>query len=127
MKIHHVALYVRDLEAAKDFFCRFFGAEPSALYHNPKTTFKSYFLHFDSGADLEVMTRDDLSGVVPEDKQPGFAHLCFALGSREAVDAKTAQLQQAGFSLLNGPRVTGDGYYEAVFAGPEGNRLELTV
>ncbi len=127
MKIHHAALYVRNLEAAKDFFCHYFSAKPSALYHNQRTTFKSYFLHFDGTTALEIMTRDDLSGDVPADKTPGFTHLCFALGSREAVDAKMAQLQQGGFALLNGPRVTGDGFYEAVIAGPEGNLIELTV
>ncbi len=129
MHLHHLALYVRDLEAAKDFFCRYFDARPSAQYHNPKTTFRSYFLHFEKGADLELMTRSDLdlsAGQRPE-KSCGYAHLCFALGSREAVDAKTAELKAAGFTLLNGPRVTGDGYYESVFSGIEGNLIELTV
>jgi lactoylglutathione lyase len=28
---------------------------------------------------------------------------------------------------VDGPRRTGDGYYESVVLDPEGNRLELTV
>ena len=59
MKIDHVALYVRDLEGAKDFFVKYFQAVPSEQYHNPKTDFKSYFLSFDSGTRLEIMTRRD--------------------------------------------------------------------
>ena len=47
MKIDHVAMYVRDLERAKDFFMRYFGAKSNELYHNQKTGFRSYFLTFD--------------------------------------------------------------------------------
>lgn len=32
-----------------------------------------------------------------------------------------------GYPLLNGPRTTGDGYYEAVIQDPEGNLIELTT
>ena len=35
MKIEHIALYVNDLEAAKDFFVRYFDAVPNGGYHNP--------------------------------------------------------------------------------------------
>ena len=56
MRIEHVALYVNDLEGARDFFVRFFGAVAGDGYHNPRTGFRSYFLTFDGGARLEVMT-----------------------------------------------------------------------
>ena len=46
MKIEHIALYVNDLEAAKDFFVRYFDAVPNGGYHNPRTDFRSYFLTF---------------------------------------------------------------------------------
>lgn len=39
----------------------------------------------------------------------------------------TVRLQNDGYRLVNGPRVTGDGYYESVIEDPEGNLLELTV
>ena len=56
MKIEHIALYVRDLERAKDFFIRYFDASANELYHNPKTGFHSYFLQFEDGARLEIMS-----------------------------------------------------------------------
>lgn len=56
MRIEHVALYVRDLEGAREFFCRYFGATAGARYHNERTSFMSYFLTFDDGARIEVMT-----------------------------------------------------------------------
>ncbi|CAI54913.1 hypothetical protein FC71_GL001070 [Latilactobacillus sakei subsp. carnosus DSM 15831] len=37
------------------------------------------------------------------------------------------KFQAQGLPLLNGPRVTGDGYYEAVVQDPEQNLIELTV
>ena len=33
MKIEHAALYVNDLEAAKDFFVRYLDAVPNEGYH----------------------------------------------------------------------------------------------
>ena len=34
---------------------------------------------------------------------------------------------QTGFRVLNGPRTTGDGYFESVILDPENNRIELTL
>ena len=36
-------------------------------------------------------------------------------------------LKGAEVKHLDGPRWTGDGYYESTFLDPEGNRLELTI
>jgi len=57
----------------------------------------------------------------------GWAHIAISLGSREAVDDMTARLKNDGYRHVNGPRVTGDGYYESVIEDSEGNLLELTV
>lgn len=59
MKIEHMGLYVRDLEATRHFFETYFEATSSARYHNQKTGFQSYFLTFDEGARLEIMTRGE--------------------------------------------------------------------
>ena len=56
MKLEHVALWVKDLEGAKDFFIKYFGAFSNEGYHNEKTGFRSYFLSFDDGARLEIMS-----------------------------------------------------------------------
>jgi len=39
----------------------------------------------------------------------------------------TARLKNDGYSIVNGPRVTGDGYFESVIEDPEGNLIELTI
>lgn len=40
MKIEHIALYVNDLENAKQFFIKYFGAEANEGYHNLRTDFQ---------------------------------------------------------------------------------------
>lgn len=51
-RIEHIAMYVDDLEGAKEFFEKYFNAKSNEKYHNIKTDFQSYFLSFDGGARL---------------------------------------------------------------------------
>lgn len=127
MKIEHVALYVNNMEAAKDFFVRYFKAKANDGYHNQMTGFRSYFLSFEDGARLELMNRQDMADMDKPFYRTGFAHLAFSVGSRERVDALTEKLREDGFTLISGPRVTGDGYYESCIIDLEGNQIEITV
>lgn len=127
MKIEHVALYLDDLEAGRTFFETYMGATAGALYHNPRTGLRSYFLTFDKGARLEIMQKAGIEDTDPALERRGFTHLAFAVGSSEEVDALTARLTAAGYEVASGPRTTGDGYYESCVLGPEGVRLEITV
>ena len=127
MRIEHVALYVNDLDAAKQFFMRYFDARSNELYHNATTGFRSYFLSFDDGARLEIMTRPDMDDLEKPLARTGFVHLAFSVGSPEAVDRLTAQLAADGYRVASGPRTTGDGYYESCIVALEGNQIEITV
>ena len=127
MKIEHIAMYVSDLERAKDFFAAYFGAVANDGYHNTRTGFRSYFLTFEDGARLEIMNRSECSGIEKDPYRYGFAHIAFSVGSQEKVDALTKQLQHAGFEVTSGPRTTGDGYYESCILDFEGNTIEITV
>lgn len=106
MKIEHVALYVNDLEAAKDFFVRYLDAVPNAGYHNPRTDFRSYFLTFADGARLELMNKPGMPDEPKPAARTGYAHIAFSVGSREKVDALTARLKADGCEVLSGPRTT---------------------
>jgi lactoylglutathione lyase len=57
----------------------------------------------------------------------GYIHLAFSVGSEAAVDALTARLRADGHCVIDGPRRTGDGYYESAVIDPDGNRIEITV
>ncbi len=63
MKIDHIAMYVNDLEAAKEFFIKYFNASANNVYHNKKTNFRSYFLCFDNGARLEIMNKPEMINI----------------------------------------------------------------
>ncbi len=126
MKIDHVALYVLELEKAKEFFTHYFGARSNQLYHNPRTGLKTYFLSFDNGARLEIMQRPEVAASQFNQYRTGYIHVAFKLGSKEAVDQLTKQLESDGYKVISGPRTTGDGYYESCIKGFEDNIIELT-
>lgn len=127
MYIEHIAMYVNDLEATRDFFVKYFNAASNDGYHNKTTDFRSYFLSFDDGARLEIMNRPAMEDGEKNLSRTGYIHIAFSLGSREAVDELTAKLKEDGYEVLSGPRVTGDGYYESCIVGIEGNQIEITV
>ena len=127
MKIDHIALYVNDLEGAKQFFETYFQAVANEIYHNNKTGFQSYFLSFSDGSRLEIMTEPELTDSGNLLDRFGYAHIAFSVGSWEAVDDLTAKLKADGYLVFSGPRVTGDGYYESCILGFEGNLIEITV
>ena len=177
MKIEHVALFCRDLEAMRQFFLDYFEAVSNEQYHNPRTGLRTYILSFpNGGARLELMKqreqseacfdsaesrqkstegqlkqreqseacfdsaesrqkstegqlkqRPDTIDADPSKSHIGFIHVSFAVGSKEAVDAKTVELRDAGYQVVSGPRTTGDGYYESCILGPEGIQIEITI
>jgi lactoylglutathione lyase len=128
MRIEHIAIWTDDLEQTREFYVKYFGAKSGNKYVNPKKGFNSYFLEFEDGARLELMCKDTITkGQAYEVEQLGYAHMAFSLGSKAAVDQLTARLKQDGYPVLDGPRTTGDGYYESVVIDCSGNRIELTV
>ncbi len=127
LKIEHVAMYVNDLEGAKDFFEKYLGASANGGYHNKTTDFRSYFLTFDDGARLEIMNRPGMDDPEKTLKRTGFIHIAFSVGSREKVDELTRKLSDDGYEVISGPRTTGDGYYESCVVGIEGNQIEITI
>lgn len=127
MKIEHIAMYVNDLEAARNFFIKYFGASSNAGYHNKRTNFRSYFLTFEDGARLEIMNKPVMENPEKTLNRTGFIHIAFSAGSKEKVDELTSRLIFDGYDVVSGPRVTGDGYYESCVIAFEGNQIEITV
>ncbi len=126
VRIEHVALWVRDIDAVAAFYARYLDARVGELYRNERKGFESRFLAFESGARLEIMHRIDVTDAAPGEHL-GFAHVAIKVGSEANVDALAARIAAEGLAVPGPPRRTGDGYYECVVLDPEGNRVEIVA
>jgi lactoylglutathione lyase len=129
MKIEHIALWTEDIDRLVGFYGKYFQVKAGSRYRNASKGFESCFLSFSSGTRLEVMssTRESFADLHSDVQSIGLAHFAIAVGSEQRVDTLTSLIQSDGFQVLDGPRRTGDGYYESVVLDPDGNRIEITV
>lgn len=127
MKIEHIALWARDLEAMRTFYMRYFHGVSNEKYTNEAKGFESYFLSFESGARIELMRKPGLIDQADRINFMGYAHLAFSVGSKDRVIGLTETLRNDGFTIFGEPRTTGDGCFESVVLDPEGNLIEITV
>lgn len=127
MKIEHIAIWTTNLEEMKDFYKKYFNVKVGEKYFNVENKFSSYFLSFDDGSRLELMTNPFVKEPKSKELLSGYVHIAISVGSREKVDSLTQQIQQDGFEVKSSPRQTGDGYYESCVLDVEGNQVEITV
>ncbi|HEY5511944.1 MAG TPA: VOC family protein [Prolixibacteraceae bacterium] len=126
VKIAHIAIWTKDLEAVRDFYVRYFNGVSNDKYVNPIKKFESYFISFESGPALEIMRRESLAdGSHDINEHLGITHIAFTLGSKEVVISLTEKLRADGYRIVGEPRTSGDGYFESVVLDVEGNRIEL--
>lgn len=129
MTLEHVAIWTDQLEKLKEYYTTHFDGKSNEKYVNHTNEFESYFLSFSSGARLELMSMPGIPNnendtIIKQHK--GIIHLAFGVCNKEMVDEKAKQLKEAGFKILSGPRMTGDGYYEFETLDPDNNRIEVT-
>ena len=129
MTIDHVAIWTDNLVRLKEYYEKFFDGKASDKYTNNLTGFSSYFISFQSGARLEIMTMPgipDNSNDTVNARHKGIIHIAIGVETQQEVDEKAVQLQAAGYTILKGPRKTGDGYYEFETLDPDNNRIEVS-
>ena len=129
MTLEHVAIWTDNLEVLKDYYVNYFGGTANQKYTNEKNQFHSYFIRFESGARLEIMSMPNIPDnnndrVIAQHK--GIIHLAFGANTIMEVEEKATQLKAGGFQILSGPGKTGDGYYEFETLDPDDNRIEVT-
>lgn len=56
MTIHHLAIWTFRLEELKTFYTTYFKGKSNEKYINPQKGFESYFISFNGGATLELMS-----------------------------------------------------------------------
>jgi lactoylglutathione lyase len=128
-RLAHVAVWTDDIDRLASFYVSYFGARAGRRYANDAKGFESLFLSFDGGGQLEIMrtTRLTLERGSPGAERAGLAHVAVSVGSAERVDALTRRIAADGHPVVDGPRRTGDGYYESVVLDPDGTRVEVTA
>ncbi|HET9824945.1 MAG TPA: VOC family protein, partial [Chitinophagaceae bacterium] len=60
MTLEHVAIWTQNLERLKGYYQKYFNGNANDKYTNSKNNFESYFLSFETGARLELMSRGDI-------------------------------------------------------------------
>jgi lactoylglutathione lyase len=126
MNIHHIAIWTHNLDDLAAFWVRAFGAEVGPIYvSRNRPGFRSCWLTLADGPKIELMTGPWVEAQ-PQSERDGYAHVALSAGTRAEVDRVAARLAQDG-ALVSGPRVTGDGFYEAVLRDTDGNLIEITA
>ncbi|WP_213992572.1 VOC family protein [Sodalis sp. dw_96] len=127
MNIAHVALWTRNLNAQVSFWQQIFGGISNERYVSKnRAGFESHFITLSQGPTIELMTLPKLSAAPEHSEFVGWAHIAVDVGTKADVDRLADNARQSG-TLLSPARITGDGYYEAVIADPDGNRIELVA
>lgn len=128
MRIEHIALWSPDIDRLKDFYIKYFHATANDCYENTKTGYRSYFLSFDEGSRLEIMSMNSVESAEYKALHVyGYCHIAISLSSMAEVVSLTERLRQDGYSVASEPRITGDGYFESVILDPDGNRVEIVA
>lgn len=125
MKVGHIALWTKDIEAQVAFWSTYFhGKVGDAYISQNRPGFISRFVTFEAGPTIELMTFTELGAGSPGQEHIGWAHLAMVVGSQADVDRLARQAEQDGI-LKAKPRMTGDGFYEAIVFDPDGNLIEM--
>lgn len=126
MDINHLGIFVSDLNSARNFFEIFFGFTSGEKYTNSLKKFSSYLLTSDTGKSrIEIMHREDIKEKSDQNIFTGLHHMSFTVGSDSAVDSFAERLASEGYEIINGPRKTGDGYYECCIRVFDGILIEV--
>ena len=128
MRIHHIALWTPDLDGSRIFIYALPGPR-GEKYENPLKGMPPIFcISMTAPASRSCSarislprrwTRSSRLSVMPTFPWPS-ARTRRWTGWQQTLVAE-------GYPLVDGPRRTGDGYYEAVILDPDGNRLELNA
>ena len=117
-RIDHVALHVANLESSIEFYERHFG-------------FKHYFQHAaGSGAQIAYLKLGDTVLELTHHSHASMSGFHFCLETSE-FDETVARLQRDGVKLVRAPHETAarepreNGWRRVVFAGPDGEQIEL--
>lgn len=118
--LRHLALRVRDIRKAKDFYLRFFGMQV-VWEPDPQNCYLS------SGTDnlaLHEVPAASAEGQASTPASP-LDHFGFIARNPQVVDAWAAWAEQNGVAIVKAPKQHRDGSYSCYLADPDGNVIQI--
>ncbi|QSS98722.1 VOC family protein [Pontibacillus sp. ALD_SL1] len=125
--LHHIELYVSNLEESKKFWGWFLGELGYEIYQK-----------WDSGQSYKlgdtylvfVQAEERYKDISYHRCRVGLNHLAFHATSKEQVDRMTINLREKGISILyedKHPYAGGEDYYAVYFEDPDRIKVELVA
>ena len=118
--LRHLALRVRDIRKAKDFYLRIFGMQV-VWEPDPQNCYLS------SGTDnlaLHEVPAAPAEGQASTLASP-LDHFGFIARNPQVVDAWAAWAEQNGVAIVKAPKQHRDGSYSCYLADPDGNIIQI--
>ena len=125
--LHHIEIYVKDLNQSKEFWGWLLGQLGYKEYQNWELGV-SYILGDTYIVFVQVEKR--FLDISYHRSRAGLNHLAFHGGSEEFVDEITQKLQEKGIRILyedKHPYAGGPGYYAVYFEDPDRMKVEITA
>ncbi len=126
--IHHIEIYVKDLEKSKEFWGWLLTEELAYKVFQEWPMGISYILG--ESYLCFVQTEDQYLDIPYHRCGPGLNHLAFHVTSREFVDNITDKLKKMGIKVLyedRHPYAGGKDYYAVYFEDPDRIKVELVA
>ena len=126
-RLHHVELYVRDLQTSRRFWSWLMERLGYKLFQDWDAGF-SYLL---GETYLVFVQAEERFLDIPYHRcRAGLNHLAFHAGSRKFVDELTSELLDKGINILyedRHPYAGGEDYYAVFFEDPDRMKVEITA
>lgn len=117
MKLHHLALKVRDVASIAEFYRRWFALQTERVWHNPDGSLRSEWLLCDNGMRLMVERADD--GASSTNRDTGWFLAAFSC-TQEERKAFRKQWIDDGMSIEH------ETDHTMYVRDPEGHRVALS-
>jgi lactoylglutathione lyase len=119
-KLLHTRMRVNDLERTVAFYENALGLKVSRRHTSPRGAQLAFLATPNSEEEIEICQMP--AGAEPVRVQPDLMHLAFEV---DDLHAFAAGLSKRGYSLSDGPTLTGSGSVIAFIDAPEGYEVEL--
>ena len=118
-QVGHAAYVVKDIEAARRYYCDGLGIEEAFQLHNDDGSLWIVYMNAGNGTFVELFPDPDFE---PNDANVSYKHLCLLV---DDIETTVAEMKSRGVEFTSGINQGKDGNSQAWTRDPDGNRIEL--